>query len=146
MSFGHLFRNVCFDGVTNHRTGTVLPATLQIVSDWVTHTWLHSLWEKVDKFNITVEIAPLPMDLPQTGDKWFMQAGEEASFTSEKEKEIINCFRCYQEVVHLSDVLDAGGQCIDKKYLGQQQPGQKWPTLIFPVENPPQGHLRIWQE
>jgi hypothetical protein len=42
--------------------------------------------------NITVEIAPLPMDPPQEGDKWFMQAVEEAGFTSEKEKEIIKCF------------------------------------------------------
>jgi hypothetical protein len=31
---------------------------------WVTHTWLQSLWEKVDKFDITVEIAPLPMVPP----------------------------------------------------------------------------------
>jgi hypothetical protein len=76
---------------------------------WVTHTWLHSLWEKVDKFNITMEIASLPMDLPQTGDKWFMQVVEEAGFTLEKEKEIINHFQRHQEVVHLSDVLDAGG-------------------------------------
>ncbi len=59
---------------------------------WVTHTWLHSLWEKVDKFNITVKIAPLPMDLPRTGDKWFMQAVKEAGFTTAKEKEIINRF------------------------------------------------------
>ncbi len=31
MSFRHWFRNVRFDGVTHHGTGTVLPATLQIV-------------------------------------------------------------------------------------------------------------------
>jgi hypothetical protein len=86
----------------------------------VTHTWLHSLWKKVDEFNITVEIAPLPMDLLQEGDKWFMQAVEEAGFISEKEKEIINCFRCHQEVIHLSEVFDAGGQCLDKKYLDRQ--------------------------
>jgi hypothetical protein len=24
---------------------------------WVTNTWLKSIWEKVDKFNVTVEIA-----------------------------------------------------------------------------------------
>jgi hypothetical protein len=59
---------------------------------WVTHTWLHTLWEKVNKFNITVEIAPLLIYPPQEGDKWFMQAVEEAGFTSEKEKKIINCF------------------------------------------------------
>ncbi len=59
------------------------------------------------------------------GKKWFMQVVEEAGFTSEKKKEIINRFQCHQEVVHLSDVLDARGQCIDKKYLDQQQQGQK---------------------
>ncbi len=95
-------------------------------STWVTHTWLCSSWEKVDKFNITVEIAPLSIYLPQEGDKWCMQAVEETGFTSEKEKEIINLFQCYQEVIHLSDVFDAGGQCLDKKYLDQLQPGQKW--------------------
>jgi hypothetical protein len=31
MLFGHLFKNVRFDRVTHHGTGTVLPATLQIV-------------------------------------------------------------------------------------------------------------------
>jgi hypothetical protein len=90
---------------------------------WVTHTWLCSLCEKVDKFNITIETAPLPMDPPRTGDKWFMQAVKEADFTSEKEKEIINRFQCHQEGVHLSDVLDAGGQCHDKKYPDRWQPG-----------------------
>ncbi len=92
---------------------------------WVTDTWLRSLWEKLDKFNITMEIAPLPMDPLRTGDKWFMQAVEEADFTSEKEKEIINRFRCHQEVVHLPDVLDAGGRCLDKRYLDRRQPGEK---------------------
>jgi hypothetical protein len=48
---------------------------------WVTHTWLQSLREKVDKFDITVKIAPLPMEPPREGDKWFMQAVVEAGFT-----------------------------------------------------------------
>jgi hypothetical protein len=36
---------------------------------WVTHSWLQSLWEKVDKFNVTVKIAPIPIDLPRAGDR-----------------------------------------------------------------------------
>ncbi len=43
-------------------------------------------------------------------------------------------------------MLDAGGQCLDKRYLDQRQPGQKWSALIFPVEKPPQGHLCIWRD
>ena len=56
---------------------------------WVIHTWLHSLWKKVDKFNIS---SPPPQDPLQEGNKWFMQVVEEAGFTSEKEKKIINRF------------------------------------------------------
>jgi hypothetical protein len=76
---------------------------------WVTHTWLQSLWEKVDKFDITVEIAPLPMvPLREGDDKWFMQAVVEAGFMSAQEIKILNRFRCHQEVIHLSDMFDAG--------------------------------------
>jgi hypothetical protein len=33
--------------------------------NWVTHSWLQSLWEKVDKFNITVKIASIPINPPR---------------------------------------------------------------------------------
>ncbi len=36
---------------------------------WITGTWLKSIWEKVDKFRITVEITPLPVCPPREGDK-----------------------------------------------------------------------------
>jgi hypothetical protein len=48
---------------------------------WITNTWLKSVWEKVDKFNIKIEIAPLLMSPPCTGDKWFMQVATEATVT-----------------------------------------------------------------
>ncbi len=41
---------------------------------WVTNAWLKSVWEKVDKFDIMVEVVPLPTKPPHTRDKWFMQA------------------------------------------------------------------------
>jgi hypothetical protein len=52
---------------------------------WVTNTWLKSVWEKVYKFNITVEIAPLPIKPPHEGDKWFMQAVIESGLTNAEE-------------------------------------------------------------
>ncbi len=84
---------------------------------WVTHSWLRSLWEKVDKFDIIVEIAPIPIDPPRAGDRWIMQAMIEAGFTRSGELEIINRFQCHQQVVHVSDILNMGGRCLDKKYL-----------------------------
>jgi hypothetical protein len=49
---------------------------------WITHSWLKLIWEKVDKFNITIEIATMPIDPPWEGDKWFMQAAMEAGVTN----------------------------------------------------------------
>ncbi len=111
---------------------------------WVTHTWLRSLWEKVDKFEIMVEIAPLPMEPPQEGDEWFMQAVVEAGFTLAQEKKILNHFHCHQEVIYLSDVLNAGGRCLDRRYLDRWKQDEIWLTLIFPQE-PLKNQFGIWQ-
>ncbi len=106
---------------------------------WVTHTWWQSLWEKVDKFAITVEIAPLPMVPPRECDKWFMQAVAEAGFMSAQEMKILNRFRCHQEVIYLSDVFDAGGRCLDRRYLDRRKQDEKWLTIIFQLEKKPKG-------
>jgi hypothetical protein len=57
---------------------------------WITSTWLKSVWEKVDMFCITVEIAPLPVCPPREGDKWFMQAAIDAGITNTDEQRILN--------------------------------------------------------
>jgi hypothetical protein len=92
---------------------------------WVTHTWLRSLWEKVDKFDITVEIAPLSMVPLQEGDKWFMQAVVEAGFMSAQEMKILNPLHCHQEVIYLSGVFNAGGSCLDRQYLDHWKQDEK---------------------
>ncbi len=66
----------------------------------------------MDKFDITVEIAPLPMEPPREGDTWFMQAVVEAGFTLAQEMKILNHFCCHQELIYLLDVLDAEGRCL----------------------------------
>ncbi len=83
---------------------------------WVTHSWLRSLWEIVDKFDVTVEIAPIPIDPPRMGDRWFMQAVIKAGYRRSEELVIINHFQCHQQVVHVSDVLDMGGRCLENTY------------------------------
>ncbi len=97
-------------------------------------------------FNITVEIAPLPIGPPQEGDKWFMQAAIEAGITDTDEQRILNRFHCHQQVLYVSDVLDAGGKCLDKKYLDRRKPDEIWSTLIFPQEKPPNKHLKLWRQ
>ncbi len=81
---------------------------------WVTHTWLKLIWEKVHKFNVSIEIAPLPIEPPREGDKWFMQVAMEAGVTSPTELLQLNRYRCHQQVLYLSNILDAGDKCLDK--------------------------------
>ena len=113
---------------------------------WITSTWLKSNWEKVKKFNITVEIAPLPVGPPRVGDKWFMKAAMEAGITNTDEQRILNRFRCHQQVLYVSDVLDAGGKCLDERYLHRRKPNETWSTLVFPQEKPPNKHLKLWRQ
>jgi hypothetical protein len=113
---------------------------------WITSTWLKSVWEKVKMFNLTVEIAPLPVGPPRVGDKWFMQAAMEAGITNTEEQRILNRFRCHQQVLYVSDVLDAGGKCLDRRYLDCRKPDEIWSTLVFPQEKPPNKHLKLWRQ
>jgi hypothetical protein len=94
-----------------------LQESFETYGKWVTNTWIMSVWEKVSKFNITIEIAPLPINPPRAGNKWFMQAIRESGVMDPKELAIINRACCHQQVLFLSDVLNAGGKSVDKKYL-----------------------------
>jgi hypothetical protein len=81
---------------------------------WITNTWLKSV-KKVDKFNITTKIAPLPMSPLCEGDKWFMQAAREARVIDPGELVTLNRFQSHQQVLFLSNVLlDAGGWRLNK--------------------------------
>ena len=105
-------------------------------SEWVTHYWLRSLWEKVDMFGFQVKIAPLPLDPPRKNDDWLMWALLEEEF-SEEDMTHLNRVRCHQQVLYLSDVFDARGVALDQRYLVRRQAGDTWSTLIFPKESPP---------
>jgi hypothetical protein len=123
-----------------------LQASYADYGKWVTNTWLKSVWEKVYKFNITVEIALLPIKPPREGDKWFMQAVIESGLTNAEELIQINHYRCHQQVLFVSEVLDASGKAIDKQYLECRKDHINWSVLIFPIENPPRKNLKLWQQ
>jgi hypothetical protein len=112
---------------------------------WITQSWLKSIWEKACKFSVTIDTMPIPIEPPRENDKWFMQAIEDKGSYSEKEKEIINRFRCHQQVLFVSCIMDAGGRAVDPKYLNLREDSECWSSLIFPNEHPPHKHLKIWK-
>jgi hypothetical protein len=48
--------------------------------------------------------------------------------------------------LYISDILDAGGKCLDKHYLTRWREEENWSNLIFPTEKPPQGHILLWRQ
>jgi hypothetical protein len=81
---------------------------------WITHSWLKPIWEKAYKFNVTIEIANLPIEPPLEGDKWFMQAAIEAGVKDPSKLKKLNKYQCHQKALYVSNILDAGGKCLNK--------------------------------
>jgi hypothetical protein len=70
----------------------------------------------------------------------------EVGFTREDELLALNRFRCHQQVLCLSDVLNAGGRSIDQKYRARRSPTESWSHFIFPTKNPPARHIQLWHQ
>ncbi len=91
-----------------------------------------------------VEILELPLKFPRGRDNWLMAAFENADYDG-KALVRLNRVRCYQQAIFISDVLDASGKVINRKYLTRCQKGKSWSTLIFPQEKPPDKDFKLWE-
>ena len=115
------------------------------VSHWVTHSWIKSLWEKIDIFGMEVELGNIEIMPPRVGDDWLMRRLIQMGCTR-KELIRLNRVRLHQQVLFLSDVLDAGGRALDRKYLIRRTPQEKWSSLTFPRECPSNKDFRVWRD
>ena len=113
-------------------------------SNLVTPCWLKSVWEKVDKFGMKVSLDNLPLAPPRLGDCWLMARFAELGY-SRKEMVRLNRVRLHQQVIFLSDVLDAGGRAIDRKYISSRTRSERWSHLCFPLESPARKDFRLWR-
>jgi hypothetical protein len=75
-----------------------------------------------------------------------MQAVIEAGVTNSEELVKINRYRCHQQVLFVSDILDAVGKCLNKKYPKQRQDNESWSSLIFPIKKPRRRHGTLWEQ
>jgi hypothetical protein len=63
----------------------------------------------------------------------------------ENELSRLNRVQLHQQVLFVSDVMDAGGQAIDRKYMSQQLDMQSWSSLTFPKERPSCLDFKLWK-
>ncbi len=52
----------------------------------------------------------------------------------------------HQQLLYLSDIMNASGQAIDRKYLQPRPMEETWSDLVFPIEFPAPRDFRIWKD
>jgi hypothetical protein len=111
---------------------------------WVTHSWMKLVWEKASRVRVKIEIANLLVHPPRERDTWLMQEFIKLNYSS-KDLLRLNCVRLHQEVLFLSDVMDASSRGLDRKYLQQRPWEESWSNLSFPIEQQPPKDFELWQ-
>ena len=111
---------------------------------WVTHSWIKSVWEKAFRLRIIIDIADLPGSPPQEADSWLMQEFVRLNYSGDDLRRL-NRVRVHQEVLFLSDVMDASSRAIDRHYLTPRPMQETWFNLSFPNERPARRDFQLWR-
>ena len=113
-----------------------------------THSWIKSicLGEGFYVQGPRRILGPLRIEPPSDRDRWFMEAVEASGISNTSELNRINRVRLHQQVLYVSDVLEANGKTIDSKYLEPRPLEEKWSQFIFPTENPPTQDFSLWRQ
>jgi hypothetical protein len=62
-----------------------------------------------------------------------------------KELAALNRVRKHQQVLFLSDILGASGGSLDKRYLQERRPGERWSSMKFPREIVTAPKMELWR-
>jgi hypothetical protein len=111
--------------------------------DFLTRSWLVSLWEKCEIYNVTIRMEDSGIELPRERDRWLMSEFARMGW-SLADQIRLNRVRCHQQALFLSDVINASGSSLDERYLRKRRAHESWSTLNFPNENPTTSDFRLW--
>ncbi len=99
----------------------------------VTTSWLKQVWEKLDRFKFAVTVHNLHSVFPWEGDNWLMARFIAIGYRG-NDLQTLNRVRKHQQDLFLSNILGAGGESLDKRYLQKQRGREHWSTMKFPQE------------
>jgi hypothetical protein len=95
-------------------------------------------------FGITLEEGHLKICPPRERDEWIMPMLVRLGYTA-TELLRLNWVRVHQKVLFLSDVMDARGTVINKRYEKMHTNGEKWSRFSFPWQFPPKKDFWLWR-
>ena len=102
------------------------------------------MWEKADKLGIDIRLARIPLEPPRERDTWIMAEFMRMNYDTKALCQL-NRVRLHQQVIFLSDIMDASGRAIDSKYLEERPWNEQWSSLIFPKERPSDKDFLLWK-
>ncbi len=90
---------------------------------------------------MVIKIVDLPAYPPWEWDSWLMQEFVQQQTCGDS----IMC-KCNQEVLFLSDVIDASSRAMDRRYLEPRPMEEAWSTLSFLIEQHPAQDFKLWRD
>ena len=104
-----------------------------------------SLWEKLDRYHLPLQLGKEVISPPRQHDQWLMTSFELAGYSLDDCK-VLNMVRLHQQVLFDSDIYNADGNTINPKYLTPRNAEEKWSTLRFGRQRPPPSAFQLWRE
>jgi hypothetical protein len=110
----------------------------------VTTSWLKWVWEKLSRFKFAVTVHNLRSVFPREGDDWLMARLIAIGYRGD-DLRTLNRVRKHQQVLFLSNILGAGGESLDKRYLQKRQGTERWSTMKLSWEVVTEVKMHLWR-
>lgn len=108
-----------------------------------THGFCTSLWSKLSKFNLKLEIRNISLRPPREHDSWLMRSFEELGFDTQECNDL-NMVRIHQQALYVSDVFQADGITINPRYKHPREAGDQWSTFRFGRQRITPAAFQLW--
>ena len=110
----------------------------------VTHCWLRSFWEMIDKYNLHLEMDIPTMPLPRQNDQVIIKLAIALGFRGEALRSINRC-RLFLCAIFLSDITAATGKSLDVSYMNPQRSYGQHSSHKFATERPSEADWAMWR-
>ena len=113
----------------------------EAAEQYVTTTWITSLWDFLTKIDATIEVEDAWRPLPQRENDQFLmdRIGQDSAITTTEIRQFQRC-RIYLQVTTLSDIVDGTGKFIDEKAWRGERDKYRTATYRYPTQQRPDGN------
>lgn len=123
--------------------GCPLAEPFQFMGPHITHSWLRSFWEVVDKYKLLIVIDYPFMHMPRTNDRLIMSIAHILGIKGDVLLRVNRC-RLFLCSIFLSDLATANGRTLDNDRCDRSRAHKKDSEYSFPRECPSPADWEEW--